>query len=280
MSDSTANPQSTSQAQLDPTAMRTRERSEIAFPYLDLDSAIEVAQKIYGRVGLSACALDELAAELGQTTSSGNFRLKTSTAKIFGLVLKEGQGDIKLSEVGVNIVSPDNTIACDAKTSAFLQVSLYAQIYEKYRGKLLPPTKALEREMQNFGVAPKQLENARRAFQKSARQAGFFNSGEDRLVKPKSNGSSIAFPDTLEQSVADRPATEVLVSRGGGSPIGNNTLHPFVQGLLQTMPEPGTLWNVEGRAAWLQTAANIFTLIYNGEGKISVEAIVKEQSSK
>ncbi len=282
MTDEKVNFDSMAKAQNEALASRTNERSDIAFPYLDLDSAVEVAQKIYARSGISACALDELAAEMGQTTSSGNFRLKTGTARIFGLVVKESQSDVKLSDLGNDIVSPDAAKAMEAKASAFLQVPLYYQIYEKYRGKLLPPTKALEREMLTLGVSSKQTENARRAFQKSAKQAGFFNSGEDRLVKPKASGSSsspLSYPETIDQAVADRPPQDNSNSRQGGLNGSGGNHHPFIQGLLQTMPEPGTLWTIDGRAAWLQTAANIFTLIYKGEGKIAVEAITKEKSN-
>jgi hypothetical protein len=48
-------------------------------------------------------------------------------------------------------------------------------------------------------------------------------------------------------------------------------LHPFIQGLLDTLPEPGTNWAVEGRAKWLQAAGNIFDLMYKGDGEITVK---------
>jgi hypothetical protein len=258
-------------------ATRTNERSEIAFPYLDLDAGVEVAQKIYARAGISSCPLDELAAEMGQTTSSGNFRLKTATARVFGLVLKDGQSGIKLSDLGSDAISQDVGTSSDARSTAFLQVPLYLQIYEKYRGKLLPPTKALEREMQTLGVSSKQLDSARRAFQRSAKQAGFFNSGEDRLVKPKSNGLSNVVPETIDQPKSEKASSDL--PHKSAATATNVGLHPFVQGLLQTMPEAGTVWEAEGRAAWLQTAANIFTLIYKGEEKILAE-VEKSTSHK
>jgi hypothetical protein len=55
-------------------------------------------------------------------------------------------------------------------------------------------------------------------------------------------------------------------------------LHPFIQGLLGTLPEPETNWAVEGRAKWLQTAANIFDLIYKGTGDISI--VVESKGAK
>jgi hypothetical protein len=49
-------------------------------------------------------------------------------------------------------------------------------------------------------------------------------------------------------------------------------LHPFIQGLLQTLPEQGTKWKAIDRAKWLQTAANIFDLIYKRDCGVKVEA--------
>ncbi|MEX0802027.1 MAG: hypothetical protein WD688_01710 [Candidatus Binatia bacterium] len=261
-------------------ADRTNERSAIAFPYLDLNAAVEVAKALYSRRGISSCALDELAAALSQTTSSGNFRLKTSTARTFGLIDKDGQSAFKLSELGCRLVSPEGET--DAKADAFLQVPLYNQIYEKYRGKLLPPTKALEREMQTLGVSSKQTDKARHAFQRSARQAGFFNDGEDRLVRPRATGVA-GNVETISQSAADNLPDErnTYERRGGGSNGGSGgNYHPFIQGLLKTLPEPDTVWSVEGRAAWLRAAAYNFTLMYQGEGQVLIEVQEKDKSGK
>jgi hypothetical protein len=113
-----------------------------------------------------------------------------------------------------------------------------------------------------MGVAATLTDKARHAFQRSARQAGYFNSAEDRLVRPRSTGSS-APAETLDQSAADKPASDQdqQQRRSGGGSGGGGAYHPFIQGLLQTLPEPGTLWTVEGRAAWLQAAAQNFTAV-------------------
>ena len=39
-------------------------------------------------------------------------------------------------------------------------------------------------------------------------------------------------------------------------------LHPFFRGLLATLPEPGADWPLARRERWLETARNIFALIY------------------
>lgn len=40
------------------------------------------------------------------------------------------------------------------------------------------------------------------------------------------------------------------------------SLHPFVEGLLKTLPDPGADWAIGKRVKWLQAASNIFDLIY------------------
>ena len=39
-------------------------------------------------------------------------------------------------------------------------------------------------------------------------------------------------------------------------------LHPFFRGLLESLPEPGATWPQSQRDQWLETARNIFALIY------------------
>jgi hypothetical protein len=258
------------------------DRSTIAFPYLDLDTGVEVARAVYSRAGRSACDLDELAAEMNQTMS-GAFRLKTGTARTFGLVEKDGRNSIKLTAVGQRIVTPDDERA--ARVDAFLSVPLYSKIYEIYRGNLLPPPKALEREMQTLGVAPKQTDKARQAFERSARQAAFFESGEGRLVKPRLENADRR---SDEQKSAEQPPADDSQKRSGKGDTGgtgsggrgHSDLHPFIQGLLKTLPAaplegPAPEWSMRERVKWLRTAASIFGLIYSDDvgGEIAISVL-------
>lgn len=249
-----------------------REQSTIAFPYLDLEAAIDVAQAIYNRSGLGECSIDELAAEMKQVVS-GAFRLKTGTARIFGLVEREGKSGIKLTELGRQIVSPDTERA--ARAEAFLRVPLYAAIYENYRGHMLPPMKALEREMQKLGVSSKQTDKARQAFERSAGQAGFFESGDDRLVRPKAELPTKRVGDA--ESEEGRTETQGEAKKGGKGGGGDN-YHPFIQGLLKELPEAGAEWKHSERVKWLRLAANAFDMIYTGEGEIEIREPQKQKS--
>lgn len=254
---------------------KKREQSSIAFPYLDLDAAVEVARAIYNRAGLGSCDLDELAAEMGQTLS-GAFRLKTGTAKIFDLTEKDSRSGIKLSELGRQIVAPDTERA--AKAEAFLRVPLYAAIFEKYKGHLLPPMKALEREMSGLGVSSKQTDKARQAFDRSARQAGYFEAGDDRLVRPRAELPTRKIDQPRHPAAADHTPEDDRERKhlrdekhNRSDHSGGKDLHPFIKGLLETLPEPNSDWSASERADWLQTAASIFKLIYKGGGTIEVK---------
>ncbi|MCA4920410.1 MAG: hypothetical protein ING82_13370 [Roseomonas sp.] len=247
---------------------RTNERSSIAFPYVDLNSVVEVAKALHARAGRGACELDGLAAELKQVVG-GAFRLRTAAAKVFGLMEKEGRNAARLTPLGLRIISPDEEIA--ARADAFLAVPLYQKIFERYRGGLLPPPKALEREMMVFGVAPKVADRARQAFERSADQAGFFEAGDNRLVRPRidaePNGSR-SLPET-GRSEDLRKEEKIPVNEGVRS---DENLHPFIQGLLKTLPATGSQWPIKDRAKWLKLAANAFDLIYEGEGEIEIKA--------
>jgi hypothetical protein len=244
-----------------------REISSIQFPYGDLDDAVGFAKSVH-EVGGQSCLIEQLAGHLKVTPSGGAFRARMAHPRIFGLVEYE-RGTVKLTSLGMRIV--DISQEQVARVEAFLFVPLYKAVYDKYKGYTLPPPAALEREMAGLGVSSKQTDKARQVFDRSAKQAGFFWAGSDRLTLPVTNKGK---PETRPVDPPHHAQEQEAQNRwnaksGGGDGDGH---HPFIQGLLQTMPEPGTVWTIEGRAAWLEAAANIFKLIYQGDGKITVSA--------
>ncbi|PZU15649.1 MAG: hypothetical protein DI591_09430 [Citromicrobium sp.] len=200
-----------------------RQMSTIAFPHLDLETGIEGAHAMYKTRGHSAMEAHELAATMDQTLS-GAFRLKTGTARTFGLTEKEGRDATRLSDIGLRIIEPDTEK--QARAEAFLAVPLYSAIYENYKGQRLPPPKALEREMERLGVSNKQTDKARQAFERSARQAGFFAKGEDRLVKPHFDGEP---PEKVDKIKERSQEVDPDDRRGGGNGgNGSGEYHPLI----------------------------------------------------
>jgi hypothetical protein len=240
-----------------------RVQSTIEFPYVDEENSVEVATGVH-EVGGSGCEWDQLAAHLKQAAQGGGFRQRMICAKQFGLIGYE-RGKVTLTALGLRVVDPQQQRA--AKVEAFLQVPLYKAIYDKFRGGTLPPNPGLEREMIALGVSPKQADKARQAFQRSAKFAGFFEFGNDRLVIPPNSG-----PTQARDPHQEKPHEQRHGAKGGAGGGGGDHHHPFIQGLLAKLPEPETEWSIKDRAKWLQTAANIFDLMYqnSGSGTLSV----------
>jgi hypothetical protein len=80
-----------------------------------------------------------------------------------------------------------------------------------YKGFTLPGPAALEKFMREVGVSSKQTGKARQAFMRSARPAGFFAHGEDRLVRPADPGTK---PISAESNGVKQ---DVKPKEGGGA---------------------------------------------------------------
>jgi hypothetical protein len=239
---------------------RTRERSTIEFPYSDQNDAIVIAKAIYTLGG--QVEWNTLAGRLNATPDGGGFRSRMSAARMFG-VLSWEKDDVKLTDLGHRICDPQQEKA--ARVESFLLVALYAKVYDSFNGKMLPPVDGLESFMVNVGVAQKQKERARQAFQRSARQAGFFDFGTERLVKPPIARAMVSVP-------APEPLPERPLPRHRAD--SERSFDPLIEGLLNRLPPPDSTWPTEARRRWLQAALNIFDVIYttpDGENVVIIE---------
>lgn len=251
---------------------RTREVSTIGFPYVDLEDAIQIARGIHETTGASPCKQDQLAAKLKVSMTSSGYRQRLSAARMFGVIEHDrgGSSAVRLTPLGQMIV--DASRQREARVKAFLSVPLYRKLHDHYLGKILPPATALTREIILLGVAQKQADRARQIFERSAEHAEFFAMGRDRLVMP-GGGSETSF------SIEEKPK-EKDANGNGQPPPPTPPRHPFIEGLLQALPEPEKDWPAAGRVKWLQTAANIFDLIYKGDGGIKIELAMAQRSPR
>jgi len=244
-------------AQSTESAGDKRERSTIQFPYNDLDDAALIAKAVHENAGLS-CTIDQLAAYLKNSLTSGAFRLRVGNAAIFGLTENE-RGEVRLTPLGRRIADASQQAA--AKVEAFLAVPLYARIYENYKGFTLPGAAALEKFMREVGVAAKQTGKARQAFMRSARQAGFFAHGEDRLVRPAGPGTK----------PIESPKPDVLKREdGSGSGEGGGPNDPLIQAVIQKLPPKGP-WPARARLTWMKMLAMAFDIAYGPDDEINVQ---------
>lgn len=224
-----------------------RQRSTIGFPYMGLSDAIEVAEAIHRQVGSGDCDDTQLAAWLDLSSKSSGYRVRISAARMFGVIESSG-GVYKLTRLGMDIVDPE--LVNKAKVEAFLNVPLFAKVYENWQNRQLPPRAGFERELVGLGVAEKQKDRARQVLERSAQTAGFFEHGKNRLVKP-----------------GFKPDEKVLLGQkekygGGGGGEGPTKLDPVIQGLIDKLPAPKSVWREEERQLWLQILENSFKLVY------------------
>ncbi|MGC2639813.1 MAG: hypothetical protein WA294_21700 [Acidobacteriaceae bacterium] len=246
-----------------------RGRSTIEWPYFSLDDVTKLAKGIFELGG--SCTIDQLAGHLNQAASGGAFRLKVQAARTFGLV-KSVQGKLSLSELGTRVLEPEAAAA--ARVEAFFAVPLYRALYDSYRGKALPPSAGLEVAIVNLGVAPKQKEKARQAFQRSASDAGFFAYGSGKLVEPVLTPTKQSTePARTKEQTSEQvpPRNDTTGSNGGGG--GGGGYHPLIEGLIKALPPQATLWPIEARKKWLQAAAMNFDYVYNGDTKDDAKSI-------
>jgi hypothetical protein len=230
-------------------AERKRFKSEIEFPYSDLESALEVASTLHARAG-TACEVTELAAWMNQSAGGGTFRSRMSAARLFGLV-ESGQGQVALTPLGRRAADKSDRAA---RAEALLNVPLYSAMYDQNRGNVLPPPAAVERQMVGLGVSPKQKDRARQIFVKSAQYAGFIDAGTGRFIKPGNAGKE----DTPKPKDEEHKV-------GGGDDGTPPDLHPFIKGLLRELPPAGQQWPEAKRKLWLDTAGSIFKMIYSDD---------------
>jgi hypothetical protein len=241
-----------------------RQRSSIAFPYMDLNEAIGIARAIHDNVGTGICSTAQLAPWVKQSSTSSAFRNRLSAARLFGLVNTDNSEAIQLTELGRVVLDPKRER--EGRAKAFLAVPLYAALHNKFKGSVIPPTNALESELVALGVASTLKETARRVLDRSAEQANFFEAGRDRLVMP-------GFAQGQEQ----KPEIKKPSGSGDGDGTGLN-LDPLLIALLKKIPVTGTGWPGPQRVRWFKTFAMNVSQIYDGDDD-PVEMKIELESS-
>lgn len=245
----------------------TRDQSTIQFPYMDLETAVEMAKVMRDRGGNTLFSKDQLAAAMGHAVTSGAFAAKIHAGRMFGLIDNPTPGRFRVTQLGFGAVDPDVTRAKAAKAEAFLKVPLYRKTYEEYRGKTLPSRPhGLERVFIEFGV--------RRAQARHKRAIGFRAVGEIcRILRSRrrlpccTDNHETAAPFGIDMpSPVSAPEREAPIRPMPAREVEHQPArHLLIEGLLQELPEPHTNWSVADRARWLRAAATAFDVLYIAE---------------
>src|SRR5262245_8094406 len=93
---------------------------------------------------------------------------------------------------------------------------------------------------------------------------------QTRLIDLAKENSPLVLADTFAretESGESLPVLNLCTEQGGST---DKSPDPLIQGLVNRLPEPDSIWSLNDRVKWLRTAANIFGLIYKcseGEDK-------------
>jgi hypothetical protein len=214
-------------------------------------------------VGTGDCDDSQLSAWMNVSHKSSGYRIQISAARMFGLI-ETNSGSHKLTPWGRAIVDPQQERT--ARANAFLNVPLYKAMYDKYKGGVLPPSAALERDIVGLGVAEKQTGRARQVFERSAEQANFFEHGKNRLVMP-----AVATRENTSEKLDDKNRNKNGDGGNGGDDgLTELTLDPLLIALLKKIPMSGD-WPAHQRLRWFRTFAMNVSQIYDGEMTEPVE---------
>jgi hypothetical protein len=245
-------------AEKDSKTGETRQRSTVAFPYMDLNAALALAKAIHQNAGSGTCDDGQLAAWSNQSSKSSGYRIQIATAKLFG-VIESISGKYRLTPLG--LMASDPTQLDEAKVHAFLNVPLYKAVFEKYNGLTLPPAAGLENDMVSIGVAEKVKDRARQAFERSAEAAGFFKHGKNRLVKPAI---------TEKDSGSDKHQDDDSSDEQEALPPVVNKLDPVIKALVEKIPQ-NKEWTGQERSQWLQMMAMALDMAYGKDGSVDIK---------
>lgn len=262
---------------LKPDDAAKRQRSSIAFPYMDLNEAVTLARAIHNNVGTGTCSVEQLAPWVKQSPSSSGFRSRLAAGKLFGLINTDRSDALQLMELGRIVV--DAKREREGRARAFLNVPLYTAVHDKFKGSVVPPAAALEKELAALGVATTLTDTARRVMERSAEQAGFYEAGRDRLVMP-----GFVPQDASSNDAGGEPNGGAGGGAGGGmgSGGGDDDLHldPLLLALLKKIPEAGKEWPAAQRVRWFRTFAMNVSQIYDGDGEMDEPVELKIELDK
>jgi hypothetical protein len=124
-------------------------------PSLSLEEAATIITDYYEQTGGDQTTYDPLSSITNNSSGSSVFWRKLATMKNYGLIQEESRL-LSLTPLGLRIAAPhDPAERVEALKQAFLNVEIFKNAYERYKGKILPLDQFLENAFTSY--VPKEL---------------------------------------------------------------------------------------------------------------------------
>ncbi len=221
------------------TQSSARKREKGLPTYISLAEALDIIGQIYEKGG-GDLSSDMLAEVVGNSPASSFFRMKVGALKNFGLA-EEQNGHLRLTELGKQIVAPKEATEIPlAKQRALLNVALYKELYEKFRGKALPDEQFLANMLhRDFQISASAKDRAASIFIESGKAAGLFVQSGGTL--------QVGEPAALRHDAADTLAAMAgATSSSEPQPSGSHVLTIALgRGRIARIVAPGDLTAAE-----------------------------------
>jgi hypothetical protein len=199
-------------------------KAKRSYPSTTLLRCLQIAQKIKELNGGNSWTSSDVAAALDMGAKSSNFFYLTAASRDFGLTTGTRDTDqIALADMGREIVyaaSPE--VERSKQIEAFLNVPIFKQVLDHYKGSALPEMKYLGNTLErDFKLAPEFHEEFSRLFRENCEDLGISSGGSSN--------------ETVGASPFDKDAPTTLVlgqpkkSRGQSAGLKVFIIMPFVE---------------------------------------------------
>ena len=137
---------------------------------ISLGEAFDIAGKLYEQAG-GIASTDLLSQLLGNSASSSSFVKKVNALRTYGLIEQSG-AEYLLTDIGGAIAAPQSPQSkATAKKESFLRVDVFARVFERHKGKLLPADEFLKNIIEQDCKIPKELSSDWVKYFKAAAQS-------------------------------------------------------------------------------------------------------------
>lgn len=154
--------------------MAERKKRSRGYPGITLADSISNLRVIQQGMGLGAHDREAIAKALGHEAETGASNRKIGALNMFGLI-DRGANGYAITNLGKSLLRPLPGEEPDLLRKAFLNVPLYAEVFEKYKpeGRLPQHISALLERY--FGILPPSGDYAARAMIQSGKYAGLLD---------------------------------------------------------------------------------------------------------
>ncbi len=120
------------------TAHKARRQRSPSYPGIGLEAAIERARVLHQKEGRNTAPNDAILHDWGYGPKSGPGLVTIAALKRFGLLVTEGAGRARLSNLGLSIIlgERDSPERDEAIKQAALMPGIHREIWDKYKGHL------------------------------------------------------------------------------------------------------------------------------------------------